>query len=70
LEQRAANSAAAAHNDELEDMLYCSGSVWIEDAGTKANRDDIGSFSIMKLKTPTDPSQFTITIPKNVRNQD
>jgi len=67
LEDRAASSAAAAKSDEL----FCNGSVWIEDAETKGeSRDDIGTFSIMKLNTPTDPSQFTITIPRNVRNQD
>lgn len=68
LEELATNSATAS--DVLEDLLYCSGSVWIEDATTKENRDDIGKFSMMKLSTPNDPSQFTITIPNNVRNQD
>lgn len=65
LEEKVARAAA-----EMEDLLYCRGSVHIEDAVTGKNRKEIGDFSIMKLNTPTDPSQFTITIPRNVRNQD
>jgi hypothetical protein len=44
--------------------------VFLEDAGPKKNREDIGTFSLMKLQLPNDPSQYTITIPKPVRNQD
>lgn len=69
-ERRRAATAAATDHCEDETMIRCKGSVWIEDAETKRNRDDVGSFSILKLNTPTDPSQFTITIPRNVRNQD
>jgi hypothetical protein len=65
LEARKARSTA-----DIEDLLYCSGNVYIEDAITGQNRDEIGSFSLMKLQTPTDPSKYTITIPKPVRNQD
>ena len=52
----------------MDDLLYCSGNVWIEDAVTKKNRDDIGSFSLMKMEVSTD--SYTITVPKPVRNQD
>ena len=61
---------AAGVATEMEDLLYCGGSVWVEDARTGRNRDEIGKFSLMKLNVPTDPSQFTITIPRPVRNQD
>jgi hypothetical protein len=65
LEERQARSSA-----ELEDVLYCNGDVWVEDAVTKKNRSDVGSFSLAKLNTPSDPKEFTITIPQPVRNQD
>jgi hypothetical protein len=61
---------AMASTNELDDLLYCSGDVWIEDSTTGLNRDDIGNFSLMKLNVPSDPSEFTITIPRPVRNQD
>ena len=65
LEERAARAAT-----DMEDILYCGGMVSIEDAVTGRNRKEIGKFSLMKLNTSTDPSQFTITIPRPVRNQD
>ena len=65
LEERAARSST-----DIEDLLICNGNVWIEDALTKKNKNDIGKFSLMKLNVPTDPSQFTITIPKPIRHQD
>ena len=65
LEELAAKSTA-----DMEDLLYCSGDVWIEDAVTGKNRQEIGDFSLMKLNTPTDPSEYTITIPRPVRSQD
>lgn len=65
LEERAARA-----NDEIEDLLYCSGNVWIEDAISGLNRVEIGKFSLLKLNVPTHPSQFTITIPRPIRNQD
>lgn len=61
---------AARAESEIEDLLYCSGSVAIEDAITGLNRQEIGDFSLLKLHTPSDPSQYTITIPRPVRNQD
>jgi hypothetical protein len=64
LEERAARAETVQ-----EDLLYCSGNVWIEDV-VGSNRDEIGTFSLMKLNTSTDPSEFTITIPRPVRNQD
>jgi len=61
--------ALAEKAKDFEDLLFCSGDVCIENADG-SNRECIGKFSIMKLKTPTDPSQFTITIPRPVRSQD
>jgi hypothetical protein len=51
-------------------LVYCSGTVFMEDAVTGLNRDEIGTFTLQKLFTPTDPAQYTITIPRPVRNQD
>lgn len=65
LEERAKQSSSG-----IQDLIYCSGTVRLEDDITGLNSEDIGTFSIMKLDTPADPSQFTITIPKPVRNQD
>jgi hypothetical protein len=70
--------AKRASNDisELEDIIYCGGTVWIEDATVSRQlpsirqQDEIGQFSLVKILTPGDTSQFTITIPKSVRNQD
>jgi hypothetical protein len=68
LEERASRGNAA--EQDMEDLVYCSGSVFMEDAVTGLNRDEIGTFTLQKLFTPTDPAQYTITIPKPVRNQD
>ena len=65
LEARQARSAA-----EMEDVIYCKGEVWVEDAITKMNRSEVGSFSLMKLSTPSDPKEFSITVPQPTRNQD
>lgn len=65
LEAKASQAAA-----EMEDLLFCRGSVYLEDAVTGKNREEIGNFSISKLHTPADPSNYVITIPKPVRNQD
>ena len=43
--------------------------VYMEDAVTK-NKEEIGTFSLMKLQGPLEKGQYTITIPKPVRNQD
>ena len=63
-------AAAQKLDDNLEDLMHCGGNVWIEDAVTGKNRDDIGSFSLMKLQSPMEPGKYTITIPRPVRNQD
>ncbi|GAX27874.1 hypothetical protein FisN_13Hh012 [Fistulifera solaris] len=55
---------------DAEDFIFCGGNVWIEDASSGRNRDDIGTFSIMKMNLSKDPSQYTITVPRPVRNQD
>jgi len=65
LEERAVQA-----NADAEGLLYCSGHVCVVDAVTGANKMEIGKFSLMKLNTPTDRSQYTITIPKPIRNQD
>ena len=54
----------------LEDLVHCTGNVWIEDAITKANKQDIGTFSLVKINTPRNPDSYTITVPRPVRNQD
>jgi len=65
LEERQARTVS-----ELDNMLLCSGEVWIEDAVTKENRQDIGAFSLMKMEVSSSPDSYTITIPRPVRNQD
>lgn len=55
---------------KMDDVVYCKGDVWVEDAITKKNRSDVGAFSLMKLSTSADPGDFTITIPQPIRNQD
>jgi aryl-alcohol dehydrogenase-like predicted oxidoreductase len=49
---------------QMEDMIYCKGDVWVEDAITKKNRCDVGTFSFTKLNTSTDSRDFTITVPQ------
>lgn len=51
-----------------QETIDCYGSVWIEDALTMKNRNDIGEFSMTKISDLLDPNQFTVTIPKNVRS--
>eukprot|EP00980_Cylindrotheca_fusiformis_P030418 scaffold24796_cov211-Cylindrotheca_fusiformis.AAC.1 len=60
---------SASKNPE-GDILQCGGEVFVEDAVTKKNRENIGSFSLMKLKGPLAKGDYTITIPKPTRNQD
>jgi hypothetical protein len=42
----------------------------MEDAATKGNREDLGHFLIEKVNASSDPRDFTIILPKSVRNQD
>ncbi|KAG7374339.1 hypothetical protein IV203_013434 [Nitzschia inconspicua] len=49
-------------------LMTCLGKVHIQDAVTKKNREEIGEFSLMKLHGPKDRNDYTITIPKPVRN--
>lgn len=56
--------------ESREEIIKCGGKVWTEDAVTKKNRKDLGSFVLTKINTSSDPRDFTITIPKSVRNQD
>ena len=67
LEARKAQSESAV---DMEDIIHCNGEVWVEDAITKENRVDVGTFSLMKVNTFSDPGKFTITIPQPIRNQD
>jgi hypothetical protein len=60
----------ATENDMEDTSLKCRGDVWLEDAVTKKNRKDIGTFFIKKLETSRDPRDYTITIPNPVRSQD
>lgn len=61
---------AKAAKTDREDLVYCHGNVWIEDAVTKANRQEIGTFSLAKINVPRNPDSYTITVPRPVRNQD
>lgn len=65
LEARLKNS-----NEDMEDLMHCGGEVFLEDAATKTNRERIGTFSLMKLQSPKDPSEYVITTPRPIRNQD
>jgi hypothetical protein len=60
------NKAKAAKANENE-FIDCYGSVWIEDAVTRVNKNEIGEFSMTKVSDLLLPNQFSITIPKNVR---
>jgi hypothetical protein len=60
----------ATENDTEDTSLKCRGDVWLEDAVTKKNSKDIGTFFIKKLDTSKDPRDYTITIPNPVRTQD
>lgn len=55
---------------DMDDFLFCGGQVWIEDAVIGRNRDEIGKFSVMKLNLSNHPTQYSITVPRPVRNQD
>jgi hypothetical protein len=65
VEERAMKAAEKQRN-----LMSCSGQVHIEDAVTKKNEQRIGDFSLMKLHGPKDRSEYTITIPRPVRNID
>jgi hypothetical protein len=76
LEERAARAGqpdrqgAGVGDEEDDTLVFCSGPVFLEDAVTGANRNEIGTFTLQKLFSPSDPAQYTITIPRPVRNQD
>jgi hypothetical protein len=63
-------SAAQKMEDNMEDLMHCGGQVWIQDAVTGKNSEEIGTFSLMKIQSPLEPGKYTITIPRPVRNQD
>ena len=62
--------AKEGNKSKEKDTMHCAGDVFIEDAVTKQNRENIGTFSLMKLQGPLDTGKYTITIPKPIRNQD
>jgi len=70
LEEKAKQAEKGDNDFFEEEKIYCTGKVWLEDASTTKNKFDIGEFSLVKLNTPRDPSQYTITIPRPIRNQD
>jgi hypothetical protein len=57
-------------DEDMQDLMHCGGEVFLEDATTKTNREDIGTFSLMKLQSPKDPSEYSITTPRPTRIQD
>ena len=57
-------------NEEMQDLMHCGGEVFLEDATTKSNRERIGTFSLMKLQSLKDPSEYVITTPRPILNQD
>ncbi|CAJ1901897.1 unnamed protein product [Cylindrotheca closterium] len=60
-----------ASKSDIEDILQCDGEVFLEDAITKKNRENIGTFSISKISgIAKSRRDYTITIPRSVRNQD
>ena len=52
-----------------EDVLRCSGEVWIEDARTGDNRKKLGRF-VMEKERIADPTKLIYTIPRPTRIQD
>ena len=42
----------------------------MEDAVTKANREEIGYFSLIKIHDLKPPEEYIITVPRPVRYQD
>lgn len=56
--------------EDMQDLMHCGGEVFLEDATTKSNRERIGTFSLMKLQSLKDPSEYVITTPRPIRNQD
>ena len=65
---RAREDGPSSH-DAKEDILRCSGEVWVEDARTGDNRKKLGRFVLEKLRI-SDPSKLVYTVPKPTRIQD
>jgi hypothetical protein len=55
---------------QKDEFISCNGRVWIEDAVTRLNKEEIGSFSLKQLLNAVKPTDYTITIPRSIRNQD
>jgi len=53
-------------SSDMDDIMFCAGTVFVEDAITKKNREQIGEFSLSKLQGPKKPGEYTITIPKPI----
>jgi len=62
-------SGMSLGDDAKEDILRCSGEVWVEDARTGDNRKKLGRF-VMEKERISDPSRLVYTIPKPMRIQD
>jgi len=59
----------SSSDDTKEDILRCSGEVWVEDARTGDNRKKLGRFVLEKLRI-SDPRKLVYTVPKPTRIQD
>lgn len=67
--ERIGTDVSLGDNEAREDVLRCSGEVWIEDARTGDNRKKIGRF-VMEKERISDPSKLVYTIPRPTRIQD
>ena len=56
--------AKKAAGEDVEDFMMCGGEVYLEDAVTKKNREQIGEFCLTKIHGSKSPGEYTITIPK------
>ena len=67
--ERLGSGVPLGDNEAREDILRCSGEVWIEDARTGDNRKKLGRF-VMEKERISDPSKLVYTIPRPTRIQD
>eukprot|EP00563_Minutocellus_polymorphus_P006187 CAMPEP_0181045200 /NCGR_PEP_ID=MMETSP1070-20121207/13678_1 /TAXON_ID=265543 /ORGANISM="Minutocellus polymorphus, Strain NH13" /LENGTH=736 /DNA_ID=CAMNT_0023123707 /DNA_START=34 /DNA_END=2244 /DNA_ORIENTATION=- len=67
--EKTRGTSMSSEEEANEDILRCSGEVWIEDARTGDNRKKLGRF-VMEKKRVSDPSKLIYTIPKPTRIQD
>ena len=67
--EKLGSGVSLGDNEGREDVLRCSGEVWIEDARTGDNRKKLGRF-VMEKERISDPSKLVYTIPRPTRIQD